>query len=59
MNADQQFLETYSQKHITRQEDGSYSLTRCLAQTPNLLKLYDSIITDQHCRGFIEQMIQP
>ena len=81
MNADQQFLETYSQRYITRLEDGSYcarfpwkdnhpplpsnyktcwqrtrSLARRLAQTPDLLKLYDGIITDQHCRGFIERV---
>ena len=79
MNADQQFLETYSQMHITRQEDGSYcarfpwkdnhpplpsnyntcwqrtrSLACRLSQTPDLLKLYDGVITDQHYRGFIE-----
>ena len=81
MNADQQFLETYSQKYITRLEHGSYcarfpwkenhpplpsnyktcwqrtrSLARRLAQTPDLLKLYDGIITDQHRRGFIERV---
>lgn len=80
-NANQQFLDTYSQRYITRLEDGSYcarfpwkenhlplpsnyktcwqrthSLARCLAQTPDLLKLYDGIITDQHRRGFIERV---
>ena len=83
-NADQQFLETYTQRYITCLEDGSYcarfpwkenhpplpsnyktcqqrthSLTRRLAQTPDLLKLYDGIITDQHRRGFIERVNTP
>ena len=83
-NADQQFLEMYSQRYITRLEDRSYcarfpwkenhpplpsnyktcwqrtrSLARRLAQTPDLLKLYDGIITDQCHRGFIEQVNTP
>ena len=78
-NADQKFLETYSQNYITRLEDGSYcarfpwkgnhpplpsnfsncqqrtrSLAHRLAQTPNLLQLYDSVIKDQLQRGFIQ-----
>ena len=81
MNTNQQFLETYSKRYITRLEDGSYcarfplkdnhpplpsnyktcwqrtrSLARRLTQTPDLLKLYDGIITYQHRRGFIERV---